>query len=101
LLSYVAKIQEAHPTDLWTEEANVRDGVLFASPRSHEERGETATACGRRLGIHMPAILDGMDNKTERAYTGRPDRSQRSVYRSLFDANSISCFSLLTGFAKI
>jgi type I thyroxine 5'-deiodinase len=67
-------IQEAHPTDLWTQEANVRDGVLFASPRSNEERGETAATCVRRLGIRIPAILDGIDNKTERAYTGWPDR---------------------------
>ena len=67
-------IQEAHPTDLWTQQANVRDGVLFASPRSNEERGETASTCVRRLGIHIPAILDGIENKTERAYTGWPDR---------------------------
>jgi hypothetical protein len=70
----VVYIQEAHPTDLWTQESNVRDGVLFASPRSNEERGETASTCVRRLGIHIPAILDGIDNKTERAYTGWPDR---------------------------
>jgi len=70
----VVYIQEAHPTDLWTQQANVRDGVLFASPRSNEERGETASTCVRRLGIRIPAILDGIDNKTERAYTGWPDR---------------------------
>ena len=52
----------------------MREGVLFASPRSNEERGETASTCVRRLGIHIPAILDGIDNKTERAYTGWPDR---------------------------
>ena len=28
----------------------------------------------RNLGIHIPAILDGIENKTERAYTGWPDR---------------------------
>ena len=67
-------IQEAHPTDLWTTESNVRDRVLYASARTDGERGATASACVRNLGIHIPAILDGIDNKTERAYTGWPDR---------------------------
>jgi type I thyroxine 5'-deiodinase len=71
---YIVYIQEAHPTDLWTTESNVRDGVLFASARTEGDRTSTASACVRTLGIHIPAILDGIDNKTERAYTGWPDR---------------------------
>ena len=71
---YVVYIQEAHPTDLWQMSSNVRDQVLYASPRSEGERTDTASACVRNLGIHIPAILDGIDNKTERAYTGWPDR---------------------------
>jgi type I thyroxine 5'-deiodinase len=71
---YVVYIQEAHPTDVWQMESNVKDGVLFASARSDGERSATASACVRNLGIHVPAILDGIDNKTERAYTGWPDR---------------------------
>ena len=71
---YVVYIQEAHPTDLWEMAANVRDGVLFASARTDGERTETASACVRNLGIRIPALLDGMDNRIERAYTGWPDR---------------------------
>jgi type I thyroxine 5'-deiodinase len=71
---YVVYIQEAHPTDLWQMASNVRDGVLFRSPRSDGERTETASACVRNLGIRIPALLDGIDNRTERAYTGWPDR---------------------------
>jgi type I thyroxine 5'-deiodinase len=67
-------IQEAHPTDLWQLPSNVRDGVLFASPRSDDERTSTALACVRKLDIHIPAVLDGIDNPTERAYTAWPDR---------------------------
>jgi Iodothyronine deiodinase len=70
----VVYIQEAHPTDLWQLPSNVKDNVLFASPKSDDERTTTASACVRKLGIHIPAILDGIDNKTERAYTGWPDR---------------------------
>ena len=71
---YVVYIQEAHPTDLWQMESNAKEGVLYASARSDGERSTTASACVRRLGIHIPAILDGIENKTERAYTGWPDR---------------------------
>lgn len=74
MVFYVVYIQEAHPTDLWTTESNTRDHVLYASPRSDGERTETASACVRNLGIHIPAILDGIGNQTERAYTGWPDR---------------------------
>ena len=71
---YVVYIQEAHPTDLWQLPSNVKDGVLYASPQSADERTSTAQACVRNLGIKIPAVLDGIDNRTERAYTGWPDR---------------------------
>ena len=71
---YVVYIQEAHPTDLWQLPSNVKDGVLFASPRSDDERTSTALTCVRKLGIRIPAVLDHIDNRTERAYTAWPDR---------------------------
>ena len=71
---YVVYIQEAHPTDLWQLPSNVEDGVLFASPQSDDERTATAVACVRKLGIRIPAVLDYIDNRTERAYTAWPDR---------------------------
>jgi iodothyronine deiodinase-like protein len=71
---FVVYIQEAHPTDLWQMSSNVRDGVLFASPRTSGERAETAGTCVRKLAIEIPALVDGIDNRTERAYTGWPDR---------------------------
>jgi iodothyronine deiodinase-like protein len=67
-------IQEAHPTDLWQMSQNVRDGVLLRSPLSDEERVETANRCFSRLAIKIPALVDGIDNIVERAYTGWPDR---------------------------
>ena len=71
---YVVYIQEAHPTDLWQLPSNVRDGVLFASPKTDDERTGTASACIRKLGINIPALVDGIGNQTERDYTGWPDR---------------------------
>lgn len=71
---YIVYIQEAHPTDLWQLPSNIKDDVLFASPRSDEERTRTASACVRKLGIRVPAVLDYIENGTERAYTAWPDR---------------------------
>ncbi|MCL5743432.1 MAG: deiodinase [Acidobacteria bacterium] len=71
---YVVYIQEAHPTGPWQLPSNVKDGLPFASPRSDDERGSTALACVRNLGIRIPAVLDYIDNRTERAYTAWPDR---------------------------
>lgn len=71
---YVVYIQEAHPSDLWQLSSNVRDGVVFASPRSDDERTSAATSCVRKLGIQIPALIDGMDDRIERAYTAWPDR---------------------------
>jgi Iodothyronine deiodinase len=48
--------------------------VLFASPQSDGERTEVAGTCVLRLAIKIPAVVDGVDNRVERAYTGWPDR---------------------------
>jgi len=71
---YAVYILEAHPTDVWQMESNVKDKVLIASPKNEDEREYVAGACVRNLGIKFPAIIDGLDNTTERAYTGWPDR---------------------------
>lgn len=55
-------------------ESNVRQNVVFASPKNITERTEIAGACMRNLHLQIPALLDGLDNPIERAYTGWPDR---------------------------
>ena len=74
-------ILEAHPSDVWQMESNVRDKVVFASPKDFDERALVAGACVRKLGIKFPAVIDGFENTAEKAYTGWPDR----IY--LIDAN--------------
>ena len=71
---FVVYIQEAHPVDLWQVSSNVEDGVLFASPQTDGERADTAGICVVKLAIKMPAVVDGIDNRVERDYTGWPDR---------------------------
>ena len=67
-------IQEAHPVDLWQVSSNLRDGVLLASPQTPEERTGDAEMCVVKLAIKLPSVVDGIDNRVERAYTGWPDR---------------------------
>src|SRR5438445_4878271 len=62
-------------------ESNVRDKVVFASPKDFDERALLAGTCVRKLGIKFPAVIDGFENTAERAYTGWPYR----IY--LIDAN--------------
>jgi type I thyroxine 5'-deiodinase len=67
-------ITKAHPSDVWQMESNVKEKVVFASPKSEEERAFVAGACVRKLGIKFAAVLDEFGNSTEQAYTGWPDR---------------------------
>ena len=55
-------------------QGNIKDNVVFASPKNEEERAYVAGACVRKLGIKLPAVLDEYGNSTEQAYTGWPDR---------------------------
>ena len=71
---YVVYIQEAHPIDAWQLDDNVNDDVLVASTMTDDERVDVAGVCMTKLGIKLPAVIDGADNAVERAYTGWPDR---------------------------
>lgn len=71
---YAVYILEAHPSDVWQMESNVRDHVVFASPRNEDERVGMAQSCVRKLGIKFPALVDDYSNVVEQAYTGWPDR---------------------------
>lgn len=70
----VVYITEAHPSDVWQMESNIKDKVVFASPRNEDERANVAGSCVRKLGIEIPAVLDEFGNSTESAYTAWPDR---------------------------
>jgi type I thyroxine 5'-deiodinase len=48
--------------------------VIFETPRDYGERAAVAGACSRDLRVELPALVDAMDDSTERAYTAWPDR---------------------------
>jgi hypothetical protein len=70
----VVYITEAHPSDIWQMQSNIKDQVVFATPRNEDERSNVAGSCVRKLGIKIPALLDEFGNSTESAYTAWPDR---------------------------
>ena len=67
-------ILEAHASDVWQMPSNIKQNIVFASPRSIEERTAVADSCVRNLHIEIPALLDSFRDATEAAYTGWPDR---------------------------
>jgi type I thyroxine 5'-deiodinase len=88
-------------------QSNVKDNVVFASPRSLDERSDVANSCVRKLGIKFPAVLDNFDNSTEQAYTGWPDRlylidqQGRIVYKSKPGPFGFHPADLRTALAKL
>jgi hypothetical protein len=78
---YIVYIAEAHPSDLWQMESNVKAGVVFANPATTGDREKIANSCVRNLHIPIPALIDSIQNNVEQEYTGWPDR----LY--LIDAN--------------
>lgn len=71
---YVVYIGEAHPNDAWQLPSNIRDKVVYTSPKDMASRAGMAEVCVVRLGIKIPAVVDRFDDSTEKAYTGWPDR---------------------------
>ena len=39
------------------------------SAKTYEQKDSRATSCARTLGIEFAAVVDGMDNAVEQAYT--------------------------------
>ncbi len=71
---YVVYIEEAHPTDGWEMPSNFKENILIASAKTFLERDHAAETCVVKLGIRIPALVDDMQDTTERAYTAWPDR---------------------------
>ncbi len=67
-------IQEAHPTDGWQVTPNSREGVLYAQPKTDQERAEVAGACMIDLALEFPLLLDEMSNEVDGAYCALPER---------------------------
>ncbi len=67
-------VTEAHPSDIWQMQSNIKDRVVFASPKDEQERVGMAGTCVRNLNIKFPAVVDEFGNSTEASYSAWPDR---------------------------
>jgi hypothetical protein len=67
-------VREAHPTDGWRSKGNDDIGITIAQPKSDAERLQVARRCQAHLEISMPMLIDRIDDKVGRMYSGMPDR---------------------------
>jgi hypothetical protein len=67
-------IREAHPSDGRQIPQNIKEGVIYASPKTIGERAAVARDCLSKLKLGFPCVLDNMKDATERAYQSWPDR---------------------------
>jgi type I thyroxine 5'-deiodinase len=84
-------IREAHASNAWQVESNKKDNVIYKEPEHYDERVSLANTCSINLGIEFPALVDTIEDSTEIAYTGWPDR----LY--LIDANGHVAFKSEAG----
>jgi len=66
--------REAHPEDGWQVGINKTQDVVYAQPKTIDERAEVAGTCQRKHKIRMPLALDDMDDSINKAYSGSPER---------------------------
>lgn len=71
---YIVYIREAHPDNGWQVPNNLIENIVFEEPETDEERTEVASACQINLDLHMPMLVDGIDNDIDKKYVGLPMR---------------------------
>ena len=71
---FVVYVQEAHPTDGWQVESNIKDVVFYRQHQSLDEREEAAQSCTIGLHISIPILVEEMDNAIDEAYGAAPER---------------------------
>jgi hypothetical protein len=67
-------VREAHPTDGWSLENNSRVGIDVKQPVNPLERFDVAEKCSTRLDMTIPLVVDELDDRVGRSYSGMPDR---------------------------
>jgi hypothetical protein len=71
---YGIYVREAHPTDGWSLESNSRIGIAVKQPASQSERFDVAEKCCTHLEMSVPLLVDELDDRVGRSYSGMPDR---------------------------
>ena len=53
---------------------NVEENIVYAQPKSFDEREHVAEACSLELKLDIPTLIDDMEDSTDLAYSALPDR---------------------------
>jgi len=71
---YIVYIREAHPAEGWQVPNNLIENVIYNEPTTDDERTEVASACQLNLDLHMPMLIDSIENDVDEKYVGLPMR---------------------------
>ncbi len=71
---YLIYIREAHPDNGWQVPNNLIEDIIYEEPTTDAERTEVAVACQINLDLHMPMLIDSIDNDIDQKYVGLPMR---------------------------
>lgn len=81
-------VREAHPQDGWRMDFNDRMKITIPQPQTDAERIQVAGSCQRLLKLSAPLLVDTIDDKVGKAWSGMPsrmyviDQSGHIVYQS-------------------
>ena len=53
---------------------NLIENIIYDEPTTDEERTDVASACQIALDLHMPMLVDRIDNNVDKKYVGLPMR---------------------------
>lgn len=68
-------VREAHAGNgAWPMEFKMETGAAINQPAELGQRVDVACECCKVLEISMPLLVDGVDDRVGRAYSGMPDR---------------------------
>lgn len=68
-------VREAHPGDgAWPGQFKNEAGAAIKQPTKLDERLGVAGECCKVLEVSMPLLVDDVDDRVGRAYSGMPDR---------------------------
>jgi iodothyronine deiodinase-like protein len=67
-------VREAHPTDEWQMDANVKEAVCYPQPHSLKDRLAIANDFTKRFHFELPLVVDPMGNTANNLYSAWPER---------------------------
>jgi thiol-disulfide isomerase/thioredoxin len=67
-------IREAHAEDGWKMPRNQHEGIKILEPKSMADRSQVAKQACTFFKTAIPAVIDTMDDATDRAYAAWPSR---------------------------